>query len=131
MQHGLSRNVLLLALLLAACSVSMPDFSTLGRPPAPDESGLPALRQTIAGINLDAGIDYQEALAVAKYYLIRFVRVDPKIANLADQGSSWRAQMYSGVNGLGNQAVVIDKKTGRVSSPLGPVVPNLQRLVAD
>src|SRR5438128_1063547 len=46
---ALSRAVLLMIVVLAACA--MPDFSSIGRAPPPDESTLPALRQTIAGIN--------------------------------------------------------------------------------
>jgi hypothetical protein len=116
--------VVALCFLCAGCGTETVDLR-------PEQSNPALFRDAVAAVNLEFGISYEEALAITKYYLARYVRTPATISRLAESGRNWQAQLAVGPSGLASGWIVIDKTTGRVSSSgLGPTFENLKKMLA-
>ena len=123
----MSRFLAILALLLAGCgSSSVVDLSKS------ETAEIALLRETISEIRVEAGVGYDGAVAIARYYLLRVVRRSGTAARASDRGRYWEVLMLSGRLRDVKHWIYIDKKSGRVSSSFRlPTFENLEQLLAE
>ena len=110
----MSRLILVLAVLLVGCGLSQERSKVALSPESAMDAEL--MRATIAGMNLDVGVGYSDAQAIAKYYVMKFRHRSGTVGAVYDRGRYWEVEVYSGALNLEVETISVDKNSGRVSS---------------
>ncbi|HNV69969.1 MAG TPA: hypothetical protein PKO06_09740 [Candidatus Ozemobacteraceae bacterium] len=77
---------------------------------------------TFAKVDLKDGVSQDEARVLAGDYLLHFVSGCGGIAEIKDKGAAWEATPLVGRGATPGEVILVDKKTGKLSSVRGPTI---------
>lgn len=120
-------SLLLAASVLSACALTVEDRQQQARAAERRDA---SLRDFVAKIRVDDGIDEDKAQQIAKLYFQRFSTSPGTVSRIVDEGSHWEVSIVELNTGSATQPIRVDKASGGVTWALGPTTRTIQDLLA-
>ncbi len=126
------RDVLLLSLAigslaLSGCSMTKEELQRQTESASRRDA---LLRESVARVRIEDGVDETEAQQIARLYWQKFSPTQGALGRISDQGTRWEVTFFEINTSLPARPILIDKSTGGVTWSIGPAIRSIQELLA-